>query len=202
MATIDGLRGALNGYLKRTDGDSLPWSDADCNTYLGDAIGQLWPVYGLFTSGDVASSSASQEYALPGSIPVAGLSRIALVDSAGRYVDRVSKWRARDATHVIVFPAIRDGYTLRCFGWKAFALTGSDLPTSLEDAVVYAAASLAYGALAASLVNWQRQQNLDSGRMVSYQEAAAMSAYWASRSTAALHGSEHTIGFASRSARR
>jgi len=185
MTTIAALRTTyLNGYLHRTDGATKPWGDAECNQYLTDALVQLWPQVGLYANGDVATDETSNLYTVPASIE--RVARIDVLNADSHYVDRVSNWRAHDATKVIVKPRIANGATLRFYGWKRFAATGSDLLTDLEQIVAYAAASMAYGGLAAELVNSQRQQNLDSGRVVDYPTAIGMASYFQARYTAGI----------------
>ena len=125
------------------------------------------------------SDSTTQEFTVPASIE-----RVTLIDilnSSGYYVDRVSSWRTLPGGKVVIKPRIATGLTLRFTGYKPYAATGADLPSRLEQVVAYAVCGRAYDALAGELLNSQRQQNLDSGRVITYQEAAQQSAYYAAQ---------------------
>lgn len=205
MTTVALLRTTyLNVYLKRTDGDAQPWLDSDCNQALTDALGDLWPTLGLRATGTVATDGASRIVTLPGSI--AKVTRIDVEDSAGHYIDRVVNWRyhydANPPTKVLVSPILAAGYTLRFFGWKPFASDGADLLVRLENVVAMKAAALAYGILSGQLVNSERQQGLDSGRVVDYQTAVGMSAYWERRYQEALRDDPERTQVHARAARR
>lgn len=201
MTTIALLRSTyLDKYLGRAEGDLLPWTDGDCDQHLTDAISSLYPGHGIFASGDVATSSLSNEYTVPGSI--ARVSRIEMLDASGLYLVPVTNFRAIPGGKVVVKPLLADGYTLRFWGWKAFATTGADLPTNLEDVVAKLAAAGAYGQLAAVLTNSQRQQNLDSGRIVDHQQAVALGAYWQRIAESRLFADPSRISVAPRLASR
>lgn len=181
MTTITALRQTyLNTFLKRTDGDPLPWTDADCDRMLTDAMGDLWPDLGLKATGTVATDSATDRYTMPGGI--VHVSRIDVEAADTSYLDTVTKWRyfpdADPPTKVIIAPKLQTGYNLRFYGFKPFADTAADLLARLENVVAAFAASKAYGVLASHLVNSERQQGLDSGRVVDYQTAVGLSAYW------------------------
>src|SRR5512139_1018270 len=175
MATIATLRQSyLNDYLHRADGSTRPWSDTELDQYLADALVDLWPRNGLQVTGDVATLSTSQEYTLPASM--VRVERIDVLDSSGFYIDRVVNWRGIPGGKIVIKPVLADGYTLRCVGWKAFAADGADLPSRLEASVARLAAGLAYGGLASDLLNSERQQNLDTGRVIDYGTAIGLSA--------------------------
>lgn len=181
MTTIASLRTTyLNTFLKRTDGDPQPWTDSECNLLLSEAVGDLWPDVGGKATGIVATDSATDRYVIPGSI--VHVTRIDVENSSAQYVDTVTKWRyfpdTDPPTKVIIAPPLLSGYNLRFYGFKPFADTGADLLARLEGVVVMLAASKAYGILGSQLVNSQRQQGLDSGRVVDYQTAVGLSAYW------------------------
>lgn len=181
MTTIASLRTTyLNTYLKRTDGDPLPWTDGECDLLLTEAVGDLWPDIGAKATGIVATSSATDRYTIPGSI--VHVTRIDVENSSAQYVDTVTKWRyfpdADPPTKVIIAPVLITGYNLRFYGFKPFVDAATDLLPRLEGVVSSLAASKAYGILASQLVNSQRQQGLDSGRVVDYQTAVGLSAYW------------------------
>ena len=201
MTTIASLRMKYaNKYLARADADTLPWTASDIDLHLGDAIRQLWPVHGLFVSGDVATTSAGMEYTVPASI--ARLSRIEILDTSGYYRGAVTNWRTLTSGKVVIKPVLAGGYNLRFWGWKAFSQDAADLPVALEDVVSKLAAAQAYGQLAAHLTNTQRQQSLDSGRMVDHQQAIALSAYWQRVAESRLFNDPTRVALAPRMAQR
>ena len=183
MTTVAALRQTyLNDILQRIDGSTIPWSDNQCNQAITNAMYDLWPNVGQFVYGDVATSSTSMLYTVPAALGTVegeyAVSRIDVLDPAGNYVDTARVWRRHTATQVVVKPLLSSGYTLRFYGWKRFAVTGSDLPIRLERAAAYKAASACYGMLTGRLINSQLQQGLDSGRVVDYPSAVGLSAYW------------------------
>jgi hypothetical protein len=174
----------VNGYLGRTDGSTIPWSDTQIDRHISDAILKLWPDVGLRATGTVAALTTSGIYAIPASIQ--RVERIVLEYVAGGntdVVDEVTDWRYETDTTVRVQPRIgtTTGLSLRFYGRKAYSPLASDLPVDLEPAVSERATALAYGSLAGILANSQRQQSLDSGRVVDYQTAVGMSAYYERR---------------------
>lgn len=196
----------VNGYLGRTDGATVPWSDNQVNQHITDALAKLWPDVGPRATGVVTASEASGIYTIPGSIK--RVSRIVLEYISGgvtEIVDTVTSWRYETDTTVRVSPRITtlSGLSLRFYGWKAFLADATDLPTDLEAAVAERAAALAYGSLAGQLANSQRQQGLDSGRVVDYQTAVGMSAYYERRYQEAIAKYPARVGpVAPRMARR
>lgn len=201
MTTIAALRTTyLNKYLARSDADTLPWTTADLDQHLTDAIRSLYPVHGFLVTGDVATDSGTQEYAVPASM--ARVSRIELLDADGAYLSSVTNWRPTSGGKVVVKPRLADGYTLRFTGWQAFNVNASDLPVDLEDVVAMLAAANAYGQLAAHLTNSQRQQNLDSGRVVDHQQAIALDAYWRRRGESRLFSHPSRVSYGPRRAAR
>jgi hypothetical protein len=177
VTTIALLRtGHLNHFLHRADGSPKPWLDAELDVLLADAITRLWPRLGIWTTDDADTDSTTMLYTVPAAFGATfRISRIDLVNTDGLYVDRVNNWRKHDATQLLVRPQISTGLTLRFYGWIPFAV--GTLLAELEDAVAHAAAARAYGGLAAELTNSERQQNLDSGRVVSYADAVGLAAY-------------------------
>ena len=201
MTTIALLRTTyLNVYLKRADADTEPWTTTDCDRHLTDALMGLWPDVGARASGTVQTSSATNEYTLPAG--VLRVSRIDLTDASGVYIDRVSNWRYKDGTTLVIRPRLADGYTLVVGGWAPYDPAASDLPAPLEQPVAMLAAGLAYGELAGSLVNLRRQQGLDTGRVVDYNAAGSLSAYWDRRASQRLSRLPYQTGFGARWARR
>lgn len=181
MATVAGLRtGHIEqllhaGTLTTT---SRPWTTTEIDAYTAAVLAELWPDVGIYSTEDVASDSTTQEYTL------SSIQRIAFIDvlnSSGYYVDRVTSWRPLPSSKVLIKPRVADNLTLRVTGFVPYAVDGSDLPTRLEQIVAFRSAARAYDGLAGELINSQRQQNLDSGRVVTYNEAAQQAAYYEQR---------------------
>lgn len=207
MTTVATLRTTyVNGYLGRTDGTTVPWSDTQIDRHISDALAKLWPDVGLRLTGTVAATTATGIYTIPASIK--RVSRVLLEYTDGGVtdiVDTVVNWRYETDTTVRVRPIITTeaGLNLRFYGWGPFSATGSDLPTDLEATVGERAAALAYGSLAGWLANSQKQQGLDSGRVVDYQTAVGMSAYYERRYQEAIDKYPGRMGaIAPRAARR
>jgi hypothetical protein len=205
VTTITLLRTTyLDTFLKRTEGDLLPWTDGECDRVLTDAMGDLWPDLGLKATGTVATSSATDRYAMPSGI--VHVTRIDVEATDTSYLDTVTKWRyfpdADPPTKVIIAPKLQSGYNLRFYGFKPFADAATDLLARLENVVASLAASKAYGILASQLVNSQRQQGLDSGRVVDYQTAVGLSAYWRREYENAIHGDPNIVTNAPRASLR
>jgi hypothetical protein len=184
VTTVAAIRTTyVNGYLGRTDASTIPWSDTQVDQHIKDALTKLWPDVGIRLTATVAADSATGIYTIPGSIK--RISRIAIESTDGDtdIVDTVTSWWYETATTVRVQPRILagSGLALRFYGWGPFSSLATDLPTDLEAAVGERAAALAYGSLAGTLVNSQRQQGLDSGRVVDYQTAVGLSAYYERR---------------------
>jgi hypothetical protein len=207
MTTVAALRQTyLNDLLQRADASSVPWSDSACDQAITNALYDLWPNLGQFVYGDVPSSSTTMLYTVPAALGTAfgeyRISRIDLLDSSGNYVDQVGVWRPHSPTQVVIKPLLVTGYTLRFYGWKRFAATGSDLPVRLERAVAFKAAATAYGMLTGRLVNSQSQQGLDSGRVVDYPSAVGLSAYWEAQYRQIVSTDAARISYAPRRAYR
>lgn len=188
MTTVALLRTTyLNVSLRRVDGDTTPWTDAQCNQAITDALTQLWvDELGKFTQGTVAPSQASDVYTIPAALQAGRISRIELERASGGIsgkIDTVTNWRKYSATQVRISPILPTdaSLTLRFFGWIPFQVDGSDLPVILESIVAMKAAALAYGQELGQLANSQLQQGLDQGRVVDYPTAVGMSAYWERR---------------------
>jgi hypothetical protein len=103
---------------------------------------------------------------------------------------------------VVIKPVLASGYVLRFVGWRPYDSDGDDLPDRLQQLVAYRAASRAYDALAGELINSERQQNLDNGRVITYQEAAAQAAYFEARYQEAIKRDPSLVRSAPRAARR
>lgn len=196
----------VNGYLGRADGSTVPWSDTQVGQHITDALTKLWPDVGVRTTGTVVAASGSGVYTIPASIK--RVSRIDLEYTDGAetdIVDTITNWKYETNSTVRVKPRIStlSGLSLRFYGWVPFSAVGTDLPVDLEAAVAERAAALAYGSLAGVLVNSQRQQGLDSGRVVDYQTAVGLSAYYERRYAEALDKYPSRVGAAApRRARR
>lgn len=206
MTTVATIRQTyLNNLLDRIEGDTRPWTDAQAGQHITDALAQTWPDLGLRATGTVATTNATQVYTIPGSI--GRISRISLERTTGgvtQQVGLVTSWRYYSDTQVIIEPLFDTDTTLalRFFGYKPFDVAGSDLPTRLENVIAMKAAALAFGSLEGRLVNSQRQQSLDSGRVVDYQQAAGLSAYWERRYQQAVLLDPARISYAPRRASR
>lgn len=189
MTTVALLRQTwVNSFLDRVDGQTVPWSDTEINQRITDALTQLWADgIGKRVTGTVATNQSSDVYTIPAALQSPGrISRIELEQVSGGVtsrVDRVTSWQVYSDTQVRVKPILPTDSTLalRFFGWAPFDVAGSDLPTRLENAVAMKAAGLAFGQMTGGLVNSQTQQGLDSGRVIDYQTAAGLSAYWERR---------------------
>lgn len=186
----------LNGYVQRAEADTVPWTDAVCNQALTDALRAQWPDFGLRISGTVATDQSTNVYSVP-----SGMEKIVRIDieSNGLVIDQVTnfRWRgdANPPTKVVIKPVLASGYTLRFDGWKPWGTDAADLPVDWEPWIAMWAASELYGALASNLANSQRQQGLDSGRVVDYQTAVGLSAYWLRRFVDAVdHDPNRTAG--------
>ena len=208
MTTIAAIRQTyLNNYLGRADGSTLPWSDTQCDEYITDAIVSLWPEWAKATSGTVATNQQSPIYTIPSALTGGRVSRIVAEYVSGGYtqqVEKVTSWRYHSATQVVIQPLyVTDaGLSLRFYGWVPFASTASDLPVNMERKVAKRAASLAFGALSGQLVNSQRQQGLDNGRVVDYPTAVGLSAYWSRRAEDELRADPSMVSYAPRRASR
>lgn len=206
MATVDSLRTKLNTIVRRNDGSTTPWTDAQANAAVTDALSALWhDNIGKRAQGTVATSQASDVYAIPAGVD--RISRIELELVAGgstSIVQKVTSWRYYDDTHVRIQPLLPTNASLllRFFGWTAFALDGSDLPARLETAVSYKATAIAYGQELGQLGNSQLQQALDQGRVVDYATAVGLSAYWERRYRDLLDGDQAMKSYAARHAHR
>jgi hypothetical protein len=169
--------GYVDLHLHRTAGGTRPWSDAELEAAIAEVIAKLWPRLGVYTHGDVDADQTTNLYTVPTEFGTSWrISRIDLLDSTGLYRDRISNWRIHDSTQVIVKPLIANGATLRFYGWVPFAADGSDLPDDLASMVGHRASSRAWTNLAGELLNSERQQNLASGRVVSYADAVGLAA--------------------------
>jgi len=195
----------VNGYLQRTEGGSRPWTDTQIAQHITDALTKLWPDVGQRVTDVVAADESSDIYAIPAGIT--RVSRISLEYVSGgitQLVDRISNWRYEDDTHVRIHPRITtlSGLQLRFYGWGPFAVDATDLPSILEATVSERAAALAYGSLAGNLANSEHQQGLDSGRVVGYDTAVGMSAYYERRYQDGIQRYTGRVGQAPRAARR
>jgi hypothetical protein len=176
----------VNRHVGRADGSTIPWSDTDIDGHITQALALLWPEFGKFAAGSVATSQNSDVYTIPSALTGGRISRIELEYASGgqsTLADRISSWRYYSDTQVRIRPLLPTDATLslRFTGWVPFATNASDLPVRLEPAIAARAAGYAMGQLAGQLVNYQRQQGLDNGRVVDYPTAVGLAAYWERR---------------------
>lgn len=210
MTTVALLRTTyVNSLLDRVDAQAVPWTDTEVNQRITDALTQLFQDgVGKRASGTVAPSQASDVYTVPTVLQSPGrISRIELEQSTGGVsgrVDRVTSWQWYSDTQVRIRPRLPTDstLTLRFFGWAPFAIDGSDLPVRLENAVAMKAVGLCYGHMLGGLVNSQTQQGLDSGRVIDYQTAAGLSAYWERRYQEVIRRDPSRISLAPRRSSR
>lgn len=188
MTTVAAIRQTwLNPFLERADGQTTPWTDGELDQRIADALAQLWQDgIGKRANGTVATSQASDVYTIPAALTGGRISRIELEQTSGGVtsaIEKVTSWRMYSDTQVRVRPMLPtlSGLVLRFFGYVPYLQTASDLPQRLENAVAMKAAGLAYTQLASALVNSQTQQGLDSGRVVDYQTAGGLAAYYERR---------------------
>lgn len=203
MATVAGLRtGHIEPYLHAgtLSATTRPWTSTEIDIYTTAVLQELWPDVGVYATGDVDTDQTTNEYTIPGSIQ--RVLFIDILDSDDLYVDRVSSWRPIPSDKVIIKPLLATGYTLRFTGYKPYAATGSDLPARLEQVVAFRSLARAYDALAGELLNSQRQQNLDSGRVITYGEAAQQAAYWEAKYQQSILRDPSLVRSGSRASRR
>lgn len=208
MTTIAALRTTyLNGYVGRSDGATQPWSDAECDRALGDSINRLWPDFGRLQYGEVASDEATQFFAVPASVVALApykISRIIIRQGApgsgGLMIDQASGWRQDVDDQFFIRTRILGGQTFGVYAFVAFTVTTLD--ATLEASVSARAASFLYGNLVGKLVDFQRQQNLDTGRVVSYADAVGASAYWERQYQESTIRHPSRIAFAPRASNR
>jgi hypothetical protein len=186
MTTVALLRATLNQELRRVDGDTVPWTDANCNDVIADALASLWiDEIGKRAAGTVATSESSDVYTIPVALQPGRISRIELekTQAPASLQGRVTSWTYQSDTTVRIQPLLptMTGLQLRFLGWIPFQTDGSDLPVILERPVVYKAAALAYGQQLGLLTNSMLQQGLDSSRVVDYPTDVGLSAYWERR---------------------
>lgn len=207
MTTVALLRtNHVNLLVRRADGDTTPWTDAQIDKATTDALTQLWQDgVGKRVSGSVATSQASDVYTIPAgfAMPDGVVSTIELIQTAGgvtQRVGRATRWRQISDTQVRVTPRIATDSTLTLLftGWTPFNVTGSDLPVRLENIVAMKSAALCYGQELGQLANSQLQQGLDQGRVVDYPTAVGMSAYWERRYRDAIDGDRNLRSLAPR----
>lgn len=211
MTTVAALRTThLNkflGIVLGSDGETIPHTVAERDQYIVDALTQLWPDVGKRATGTVALSQASDVYTLPAALSGGRVSRIEIEHTSGgstSRIDRATHWMYYSDTQVRVSPLLAtDASTvLRFFGYVPFLVDASDLPVRLEPVVAMRATALAYGVLGSQLVNSKRQQGLDQSRVVDYQTAVGLSAYWERRYFEAINKDPAGLSYAPRASRR
>jgi hypothetical protein len=202
----------LDKYLRRREGDLVPWSDAEADQAIVDALVALWTDgIGNRAQGTVAPSQASDIYTVPAAFTNAAgqgrVSKIELEQTAGGVTGRVGKvtsWEYLGDTQVRIQPMLPTSsqLSLRFTGWVPFLIDGTDLPVRLQSVVAMKAAALCYGQLSGFLANSQSQQGQDSGRVVDYQTAVGLSAYWERRYRDAIDSDQNAKSYAPRHAFR
>ena len=207
VATI--RTGHLNGFLGITvDGDTIPWTSAQRDGLIQDALRQTWPDIGLRANGTVALDGTTDVYAFPAALTDGRISRIEIEGTSSgstRKLDQVTNWELYDDTHVRIHPALATDASavLRFFGFVPFASADPlDILARLEPVIAMRAAGLAYGVLGSQLVNYKRQQGLDNPRVVDYQTAVGLSAYWERRYFEQISKDPSALSNAPRRARR
>jgi hypothetical protein len=209
VSTVAALRtDYVNKYLgSRVDGSAKPWSDDEINRFITDAVTRLWPDFGLLVYDELETLESTQFFNVPAGIVAQApykISRVMIRQGApgegGIVTDQATAWRPHPGNQFYVKTRIRTGQTFGVYAFHAYSV--SDLDVSLEPAIAMRAASSAYGALGGGLVDWQRQQNLDSGRMVSYADAVGLSAYWERQYQEATVRHPSRIAFAPRASSR
>ena len=204
VATI--RTGHLNKFLGiAADGDAIPWTSADRDIFIGDALAQTWPDIGKRASGTVATSQASDVYTIPTALSGGRISRIELEYSSGGVtgrVDRVTDWQIYSDTQVRISPMLASGCTLRFFGFVPFLVDATDIPGRLEPVIAMRAAAIAFGAAGGMMGNYKRQQGLDQSRVVDYQTLVGLSAYWERRYFEQIQKDPASLSYAPRRGRR
>jgi hypothetical protein len=206
VPTVATLRSTyLDGYLGRVAGDTKPWTDTKAEDAIEEALLEVWPEIGLFMSATVAANQNSPIYAIPGNIE--RVSRIVLEKTdAGvvSHIDKVDSWRYHSATEVVIAPAIVTdaSLALRFYGWKPFDPAGADLPDNLYTAVCMKAAANAWGQVVGLLTNFEDQLALDSGKVITHQDAVALTAYWQRRYEDRIRKVPGRVSYAPRAASR
>jgi len=183
MTTIAAIREpTLNAFLGRTDGGTKPWTDTDCNTVIGQALEELWPMMGVYFNDVATVDEETQFYTLPAGMEI--VSRIQLESiSPAEVLSGVPNWRRTGDSELLIQPRIPNdsNLQLRIYGWKPYQSDASDIPDRLATLVAMKAASLAYGLLGAQLSNYEQQIALDSGKQITYADAVGLSSYWQRR---------------------
>jgi len=186
--TVTAIRtGHLNRYLGVTvDGDTIPWTVADRDAFIVQALTQLYPDVAKRGQGTVALNQNSDVYTIPSNLQAGKVNRIEIEQTTGgttSRVDRVPNWRYYSDTQVRITPLLASNTSaqLRFFGWIPFLVDGTDIPLRMEPIVAMRAAAFAYGAEASQMGNYKRQQGLDQSRVVDYSTLVGLSAYYERR---------------------
>lgn len=200
--TVAALAAIVNTYVRRTALDTQPWSDGQVTQAVTDALDQLWPDFGVLTFGEVGTDG-TQYLTVPAEFGSSyRLSRILLKNSQGIVADKATSYQLHINNQVFTKTRIAAGNTFSIYGFIPYANDGSNLPARLNSAIAMRAASFLYGMLAASLANSQRQQNLEQNRVISYQEALSLSAYYERRFQDATEREPTRVSYAPRASAR
>lgn len=205
MTTVAALAAIVNTYVQRTVGQTLPWTDAQVTQAVTDALDQLWPDFGVLTYGEVAADG-SQYLTVPAAFTANGvgyrLSRLLLKNNQGIVADKATSYQKHIGNQVFTKTRVAAGNTYAVYGFIPYSNDGANLPINLSSAIAMRAASFLYGNLAATLANSQRQQNLEQSRVITYQEALALSAYYERRFQDATEREPTRVSYAPRASSR
>lgn len=204
-SSIAAIRAIANTYLKRVDGSTRPWADADVNQAISDTLDQLWPDFGVAVYGETPTTAA-QLIAVPVEFTANAvgykISRIIVKNSAGTAADKASGWQAHPGGFVFIKTIVASGNTFGFYGFTPYLNDASNLPARLNSAIAARAAGFAWGNLGAELVNSEIQQTIDSGRVVTSQQALAMAAYYERRFQDATQREPTRLSYAPRASNR
>lgn len=205
MPTVAALAAIVNTYVRRTAGELQPWTDAQVTQSVTDALDQLWPDFGVLAYGEVATDG-TQYVTIPTAFTASGvgfrLSRILVKNNQGLVADKATSYQLHINNQVFTKTRIASGNTFAIYGFVPYINDGSNLPVRLNSAIAMRAASFLYGMLAAALANSQRQQNLEQSRVISYQEALSLSAYYERRFQDATAREPTRVSYAPRASAR
>lgn len=202
MATLASLVARVNTYVRRTAGETQPWTDGQVTAAVTDALDQLWPDFGVLTYAEVAADG-TQYVTIPGAFGTRyRLSRLLLKNGQGIVADKATSYQAHPGGQVFTKTRAAQGSTYAIYGFTPYLADGSNLPSNMDSAIAMRGASFLYGMLAAALANSQRQQNLEQNRVISYQEALALSAYYERRFQDATEREPTRVSYAPRASAR
>lgn len=208
MVTTADIQAITNKYLKRTNesagGSGRPWTDAEVLQAVTDTLDQLWPDFGILTYGEVDATGV-QLVAVPTELSANAVgyrvSRIVLKNSAGNQAQSVTGWRPHPGGYVLIKTLVSGG-TFGFYGFIPYLNDASNLPDRMKSAIAARAASFCWGLLSSELTNSEIQQTIDSGRVVTSQQALAQSAYYERRFQDATEREPTRVSYAPRASNR